>query len=86
MRMLLVLRDSKSEQYLAPFIVPTLGVAYRNLADEVAKVGSDNMLANHPEDFQLMRLGTYDEDTGQIVLEKEPRIVCSLADLKVSPE
>lgn len=85
-KLLLVLYDSKGEFFLSPFCVPSLGVAYRDLADQVAKVGGDNMLANHPGDFELYKLGVYDDESGFIQAEKSPALVCRLSDLKVSDD
>lgn len=83
-KMLLVIYDSKAEMYMNPFSVPTLGVAYRNLADEVARVSDpSNQFAHHAGDFELYRLGVFDDESGEIVAEKEPRLVCRLSDLKV---
>lgn len=85
-RLLLVLRDTVAGQYMAPFVSPTLGVAYRQLADAVNRESTpDDPLVAHPEDFELFRLGVYDDETGLMTLEEKPRSVCKLSDLKTKP-
>ncbi|WNK12616.1 MAG: nonstructural protein [Microvirus sp.] len=78
-KLLLALFDSKAEEFFAPFLVPTLGMAYRNLQDEIKRGGEGNILSSHPEDFILYRLGTYDTETGDIVVARE--MVCKLSSL-----
>lgn len=78
-KLMLALFDSKAEEFFAPFLVPTLGMAYRNLQDEIRKGGDGNILASHPEDFYLYRLGTFDTESGEIVAQLET--VCKLSSL-----
>lgn len=66
MKIILALFDRVAEQYQIPFFVPSIGVAYRSLMDEIARGGEGNMLATHPKDFCLYRLGTYNEENGRI--------------------
>lgn len=86
-KIVLCLYDTKAELYNSPFVVPTIGVAYRNLADEVGRKGDPaNQLAMHPEDFVCVQLGTFDEESGLLFPEKAPKMVFNLKDLVVSPE
>jgi hypothetical protein len=83
-RLLMAIYDTKAEVYFAPFVAPTLGACYRNLADEVNKKGDpSNMLASHPGDFELCECGSYDDETGYIEAHKAPKIICRLSDLVV---
>lgn len=83
-RLLLCLYDVKAETYNAPFTVPTLGVAYRNLADEVARKGdSSNVLAAHPEDYVCVQVGTFDDESGVVSAFPTPKLMFNVSDLKV---
>lgn len=66
-QLILSIRDSKSEMFLSPFVVPTLGVAYRDIGVQLSKGGSEqNPLAMFPGDFAVWQLGTFDTDTGVV--------------------
>lgn len=84
-KMVVSLYDVKAEMFMQPFFVPSLGVAYRNLADEVNRPNPspEQVLALHPQDFELYRLGAFDEESGVIIAEDKPRRVCSVADLLI---
>ncbi|AXH77416.1 MAG: nonstructural protein [Microviridae sp.] len=82
-KLLMCLHDIKAELYLNPFCVGTMGIAYRMLADEVGRKGTDSQLAAHPEDYLLVRLGSFDETTGEVIVLKTPEMVCNLRDLVV---
>lgn len=85
MRIILALYDKKAETYLQPFFVQAIGVAFRNLADEIARGGDDNILHRHPEDFALVHIGHYDEDNGTIH-PQHPKQLCEIADLSTRIE
>lgn len=59
--------DSKAETYGMPLFFRTVGEAIRSFADECNRDGS--LVAAHPADFTLMRIGTYDEETGELIQE-----------------
>lgn len=77
-RVMLVLKDSKAEMFMTPFFAPTVGVAYRSLMDEMRRGGPENTLASHPEDYQVYRLGTFDDDIGLVNLDDEPELLCEV--------
>lgn len=56
--------DAKTEAYLPPFFQRTRSAAERLFADTVN--GSDNPIASHPEDYTLMELAEWNENTGEI--------------------
>lgn len=85
MKLMLALYDKKQEQFLLPFFVPTLGVAYRSIQDEISRGGEGNMLAAHPGDFQIFEIGVFDEDTGHFATGSIPRMVCEVGQLLSSP-
>lgn len=86
MKMILSLRDRKAELFMQPFFVVSLGVAYRNLLDELQRGGDDNVLAKHPGDFQLYDIGVFDDDTGEVTGHSHPRLLCEVEQLLVQRE
>lgn len=47
-----------------PVFVPHLGQAIRSFGDECRRKEPGNVLATHPEDFELWHIGEYDDITG----------------------
>lgn len=74
-------RDAKSEVFGRPFFAQTIGVAVRSFQDEVNRQHEDNMLYNHPSDFSLWALGTY-EDTDGTIEVATPRILIQASEVK----
>lgn len=68
---IVVIRDIKANVYGAPMFVGTIGGAIRSFGDECQKDSTDNMLSKHPEDFELFKLGEYDDATAQFELTKD---------------
>jgi hypothetical protein len=54
--------DSKAETFARPVFQNTVGEAVRAFSDECSNEHS--MLNKHPEDFNLYKLGEYDQGTG----------------------
>jgi len=59
------LRDSKAGIYHVPQYFNTHGEAERWLTDMV-KFSPDSPVARHPEDFDLLHLGTFEQSTGLV--------------------
>lgn len=59
-------KDTASQGFNNPFFVPAAAVAIRSFRAEVNRASSDNQLYQHPEDFELYELGSFDQDTGVI--------------------
>jgi hypothetical protein len=57
--------DSAVMAYGQPFFVPAIGAALRSFTDEVNRKASDNALSQHPEDYTLHVLATFDDETGR---------------------
>ena len=76
--------DRAVESYAQPMFVQHIGQAVRSFGDEVKRVhseGNPSPLNQHPEDYLLYELGTFDNDTG--LLEGQlPRIIASGVDYK----
>lgn len=61
-------RDVVSDRFLGFQICRNVKESVRGFVDAMAFVehGANDLLVNHPEDFQLWILGYFDEDTGEI--------------------
>lgn len=59
------LLDSKLESYGQPFFFLHPGQAVRFLQDLVSDNQKSNSVAQHPEDFRLFQLGSYDPTVGR---------------------
>lgn len=73
-------RDRAAEVYARPFCVPAVGAAMRSFADEVNRPSPDNPVANHPDDFELYEIGSFDDVSGDLVPCK-PRLLAVGKDL-----
>lgn len=69
-------RDSAVGSFSRPFFVPSTGAATRSFADEVNRAAPDNPMYAHPDDFELWRLCSFEDesgefgDTGQVMLSR----------------
>lgn len=57
--------DQKAFAYLPPFTLPRVEMAMRTFGDCVNS--PDHQFGQHPEDFTLMEIGTYDDSSAKIV-------------------
>lgn len=57
-------RDRASDQYGNPMFLLSSGQALRSFADEVNRAASDNLMFQHPDDFDLYYLGEFDTSDG----------------------
>lgn len=62
----LATRDIVANVYGQPMFVPHIGMAIRSFGDECKRKEPGNVLAQHPEDFELWHLGEYDDETGAL--------------------
>nr|AVQ10322.1 nonstructural protein [Gokushovirinae environmental samples] len=62
----IVTRDIKANVYSTPMFVPHTGQAIRSFGDMCSKKDGDinNVLGNHPEDFELIQIGEYNDEEG----------------------
>lgn len=73
---IVAVRDIQIEEYLRPFTVPAIGGATRSFTDEVNRTAPDNPMSQHPADYHLFELGTFDTQTGEIFpLPTPPRLL-----------
>lgn len=59
-----VIRDRATDSFGTPIFVMHIGQAIRSFSDEINSKSKDSQLAQHPEDFDLYTLGTFNADTG----------------------
>ncbi len=67
------IRDRAAEAYGRPFFLPAVGVAIRSFQDEVNRRAEDNQVFQHPDDFDLFELGSFDDATGKFELHEAPK-------------
>lgn len=58
------IRDSKTVMFGNPMCMFSDGQAMRGFQDEINRVATDNPYYQHPEDYDLFYLGTFDTDIG----------------------
>ncbi|WNK14986.1 MAG: nonstructural protein [Microvirus sp.] len=73
---IVAIRDIKADVYAQPYFVGSLGGAIRSFGDECRRIAPDNLMYNHPEDFELYELGTYDDANATFNLIKPRQISC----------
>lgn len=66
--------DSAANAFMRPIFTQHVGQAVRSFSDEVNRPATDNVMFQHPEDFSLHELGTFDEATGTVAAH-DPRQV-----------
>lgn len=74
--------DSALQAYARPIFLPARGAATRSFIDEVNRKADDNALHNHPEDFDLRCLGTFDESLGRFENFEQAEVLCRGKDVK----
>lgn len=67
--------DAGTQTFARPFFVRAEGEARRSFQDEVNRVAADNPLHNHPGDFRLFKLGTFEDTTGLFVCARVPELL-----------
>lgn len=73
-------RDSAAAAFMRPFFVPTVGLALRSFQDEVNN--KESPMHQHPADYELFQVGTFDEDSGKLVALESPRSLIRASEVK----
>lgn len=76
----MAIRDEALGMFNRPYFVPTRGVAIRAFMDECNREAEDNAMRKHPKDFSLFQVGSYEEETGQLVAIDVPVRLCQAVD------
>lgn len=80
-RIVCAARDSATVTFSQPFFVAARGAAVRSFTDAVNNSRDPSDLSNHPEDFELWQLGTFDDVSG--VFENKPEVLVRGKDVVV---
>jgi hypothetical protein len=75
-------KDRAVDAFNRPIYVPTVGVAIRSFTDEVNR--KDSELANHPEDYDLYELGSWDDQTAVYTALEQPRVITRAQDIVIT--
>lgn len=75
---LCAVRDSALAAFASVMTFQTVAAGVRSFRDEVQR--AESPMHAHPEDYELWRLGQYDEDTGEIT-PCRPEMVVRAKDL-----
>lgn len=78
---ILAIRDIRADVHGVPMFVPNIPAALRNLSDQVNTPGQDNMLYRHPEDFEVMEIGTFNDADASFELLSKPRQIATCRDM-----
>lgn len=76
--------DRAAATYGRPLFAAAVGAAMRSFQDEVNRPAEDNPMYKHPGDFDLVELGTFDDQTGKFV-SIDPKVVCVGKQMSMSP-
>lgn len=76
--------DRAAASYGRPLFAAAVGAAMRSFQDEVNRPSEDNPMYKHPEDFDLVEIGTFDDQTGKLV-SCEPKVVAIGRQMSMSP-
>lgn len=78
---IVAIRDRASNAFGRPNFVVALGQALRGFGDEINRKAEDNQLSQHPEDFDMYELGSYEDTDATFELLERPRQVAVGKDL-----
>lgn len=78
------IQDIKSELFNNPFYSDNDETAKRTV--KMALQSDESPLTLYPEDYRLFKLGTFDNKTGIVTAEKEPKWVLNLTECVVNPQ
>lgn len=70
--------DIKAACHAQPFFLPNEGQAIRAFGDLVQD--NKTQIAAHPGDYSLYLIGTFDNNSGELISEKKPKFLSAAAD------
>lgn len=80
---LYAIQDVVAEKFNTPFASENELTAKRTVARACLV---DEGFINNPEDYRLFKIGEYDPETGQVVPESTPKLVCEVYSLVKQPD
>lgn len=72
---IVAVRDAKAEAFTRPWYAQKAGSAIRVFSDEVNRKDPDNPMYNHPADYALYEIGSFDDNNGQITPLDVPKLL-----------
>lgn len=79
---ILCVQDGKAAAFGQPGFYQSLGQAERSFIDEINRQDVSNVMFNHPEDFCLYHLGSYNDSDATFDLIQPPRLIASGLNVK----
>jgi len=73
-------KDLAVQAFGSPFLVRARGEALRSFQDEANRTDGQSAVAQHPEDYELYYIGTYDEEHGTLA-GQPPELIARAKDL-----
>lgn len=64
---IVAIKDGALDGYMQPWYVPSTGVAVRAFKDQINS--QESPMSQHPEDYELYYIGTFNTDKGTIEYE-----------------
>ena len=80
MKPIYAVKDLAVQAFGNPFVTRAQGEAMRSFQDEVNKKDGQSAIAQHPEDYELYKLGEWDDNTG-VITPQTPELVARAKDL-----
>lgn len=79
------IHDKTAGYYQTPWFQPTSVHAVRLFRAEINRAAADNLLYTNAEDFDLVELGSWSSEQGELTLAK-PSVIATGLSLKVDPK
>lgn len=79
---IMAVHDSKARCFMVPFFVSHVDVGLRTFAGAVNEEEKQTQLAQHPDDFTLYHLGSYNDENGAFLVSAQPVHVAFANDVK----
>lgn len=74
--MIFCVHDYALDRYARPVYVATEAAAVRSFRDECTRAAPENEMYRHPADFNLYRLGVFDDEKG-LFETHQPVLLCN---------
>ena len=74
-QVIVAVKDRAAETFGRPMFVPAIGVALRSFSDEINRNDPNNQLYNHPDDFDIYELGSFDDSTAEFQIKNNPELL-----------